>query len=123
MKRSNKVRATLLALTGLLLAGCATMQPTAFPVGERRPPKPSAAVVEWFRDAEPTRPFEVVARLNVHIEKTFLIPSAFDEARPKLEDLARQHGADAIIRVEEKKSRHLETFIYNVAATAIVFTD
>lgn len=124
MKRSNKVRAILLGLAGLLLAGCATVQPTAFPVGERRrPPKPSAAVVQWFRDAEPARPFEVVARLNVHIEKTFLIPSAFEEARPKLEDLARQHGADAIIRVEEKKSRHLETFIYNVAATAIVFTD
>lgn len=112
-------------MASLFFTGCiATTQPTAFPVGEhRRPAKPANADVLLFKEAEPTRKFEVVAKLNVHLEKTFLIPSAFDEARPQLEALARQYGADAIIRVEEKKSRYLETFIYNVTASAIVFSD
>jgi hypothetical protein len=104
------------------LAGCVSVQPVAFPIGPRRAPKPPNAVIQLFRGVEPTRPFEPVARLNVHIEKTFFIPSAFEEAQPKLEALAREHGADAIMKIEEKKSRLNETFIYNVSATAIVFT-
>ncbi len=82
------------------------------------------APVQLFKDGLlPMRPYAVVARLNVHIEKTFFIPSAFPEARPQLEDLARGHGADALIEIEEKKSRLNETFIYNVTATAVAFTD
>lgn len=101
-----------------------TAQSTAFPVGEKRfPPKPDHAPVLLYRDAQPPRSFMVVAKLNVHIEKTFLIPSAFSEALPQLEELARHSGADALIEVVEKKSRLNETFIYNVTATAIVFTD
>jgi hypothetical protein len=120
---SNRV-AALLGLAGLLLSGCSSLQSTAFPAGDRHyPPKPPAAAVQVFMDTLPTRKFEAVAKLNVHIEKTFFIPSAFAEARPKLEDLARQHGADAIIQIAEKKSRLNETFIYNVTATAVVFTD
>ena len=61
--------------------------------------------------------------MNVHIEKTFFIPSAFGDALPQLEELARSYGADALTKIEEKKSRLNETFIYNVSATAIVFTD
>lgn len=64
-----------------------------------------------------------MARLNVHIEKTFLIPTAFNEAKPRLEALARQHGADALINIQEKKFRLNETFIHNVSATAIAFTN
>lgn len=78
-------------------------------------------MVLLFKDTNPSRPFEPVARLNVHIEKTFLIPTAFGEALPKLEELARQQGADALVDVVEKKSRLNETFIYNVTATAVVF--
>lgn len=124
MSPSNKLRVVLLGLTVLAFTGCATMQPTSFRVGEqRRPAKPANAVVLLFKDTEPIRKYEVVARLNVHLEKTFFIPSVFDEAKPQLEAMARQHGADAIIHVDETKSRHLETFIFNVTATAVVFTD
>lgn len=99
-----------------------SVQPTAFPVGSRRlPAKPAGTPVLLFKDTKPDRPFEAVARLNVHIEKTFFIPSAFSEALPQLEDLARQQGADALVDVVEKKSRLNETFIYNVTATAVVF--
>ena len=120
---SNKLRLIFLAGLGWTLAGCMSVQPIAFPIGERREPKPPNAVVSIYRDTAPDRAFEPVARLNVHIEKTFLIPTAFNEAKPKLEELARQHGADALINIQEKKSRLNETFIYNVSATAIAFTD
>ena len=121
-RSSSKGTRSLLALLCLSLTACVSVQPIAFPIGPPHRPKSSAATVVIL-EALPVRPYEPVARLNVHIEKTFLIPSAFDEARPKLMDLARQHGADAIIQVAEKKSRLNETFIYNVTATAIAFTD
>ena len=112
----------MVGLCGSLL-GCVNVQTAAFPIGERRAPKPADAAVEVFRDKVPTRAFTPVARLNVHIEKTFFIPTAFDEALPKLEELARHHGADALVEIEEKKSRLNETFIYNVSATAVVFAN
>ena len=100
-----------------------SVQTNAFPVGARHPAKPTDAPVLWFRESMPSRAYEVVARLNVHIEKTFFIPTAFDEAKPELEAIARRHGADAIMNVEEKKSRLNETIIFNVSATAVVFKD
>jgi len=124
VKPPNKPVLVLLALAGLFLGGCATTQSTSFPVGDRiHPPKSAAAVVQFFKDSTPTRKYEPVARLNVHLEKTFFLKSAFEEARPQLEDLARRAGGDAVIQVEEKRSRLNETFIYNVTATAVVFTD
>ena len=109
---------------GFVLAGCVSTQPTAIPLGARRfPPKGPDSPVVLIRDAAPSQPYEPVARLNVHIEKTFFIPSAFAEARPQLEKLAREMGADAVMQIEEKSSRLNETFIYNVSGTAIVFRD
>lgn len=123
MRSSNRWQAAV-AAAGLLLAGCASVQPVAIPLGDHRlPPKRSDATVLVFRDEAPTRPHTPVARLNVHIEKTFFVRSAFADAWPQLEALARQSGADAIMQIEEKSSRLNETFIYNVSATAIVFDD
>ena len=122
--RSSKLRCGV--LTGLLifLGGCVSVQPTAFPLGAKQhTPKSAATPVLLFKDGLPHRPYESVARLNVHIEKTFFIPSAFSEALPRLEELARQQGADALTEVVERKSRLNETFIYNVTATAVAFTD
>ncbi len=122
MRSSKLIIRGAISLT-VFLGGCMTVQPTAFPVGNKHlAAKPAGTPIQLFKDTKPTRPFEVVAKLNVHIEKTFFMPSAFDEALPKLEELARQQGADALIDVGEKKSRLNETFIYNVTATAVVFT-
>jgi len=123
--RSSKLIAGTLLVLSLGLTGCiSSVQPTAFPVGDKHlAAKPSGTPIQLFKDAKPTRPFDVVAKLNVHIEKTFFIPSAFDEALPKLEELARQQGADALVDIVEKKSRLNETFIYNVTATAVAFSD
>ena len=123
MRQNSRIRTVLVA--GLvLLGGCMTTQPTAFPIGTKRlPSKPAGTTILLFKNTKPSRPFESVAQLNVHIEKTFFIPSAFPEALPELEELARQQGAEALINVAEKKSRLNETYIYNVTATAIAFTD
>ncbi|MBS0632140.1 MAG: hypothetical protein JSS11_09520 [Verrucomicrobia bacterium] len=123
--RRNKLAGGLLALAlAAGLTGCQSVQPTAFPVGTRHPaPKPPQAVIQFFQDTKPARHYEVVAKLNVHFEKTFFIPTSMDEARPQLEKLAREQGADALIDIVEKKSRLNETFIYNVTANAVVFTN
>jgi hypothetical protein len=120
---SNKPWLLFAAFVVALTSGCMTVQPAAFPIGRQRPARPEQSPVQLFKDAPPSRPYEEVARLNVHIEKTFFIPSAFAEALPQLEKLARQNGADAIISVQEKKSRLNETFIYNVSAIAVVFVE
>jgi hypothetical protein len=119
---SSKV-ATLLTFAGLVMAGCASVQSNAFVHGERRAPRPEDAPVLVLRTGALARPYTPVATLNVHIEKTFFLPTAFDEARVKLEALARQHGADAPIDFKEERSRLNETFIYNVSAVAVVYTD
>ncbi len=119
---SNKA-ATVLVFASLVLAGCASVQSDAFVVGERRAPLSADTAVQIFRTEAPARPYTTVAKLNVHIEKTFLIPTAFEEALPRLQALARQHGADALVDFKEERSRLNETFIYNVSAVAVVFTD
>lgn len=116
-----KIPSLLLGLA-LLSSGCTTVQPTAFPVGtERRTPRPADAKVTVLTTPPAAGSVTVVAKLNVHIEKTFLIPTAFDEALPQLKALARQQGGEAVTNIEEKKSRLHETFIYNVTADAVVF--
>jgi len=122
--RCRKLSVIAFTLGLQLVAGCMSMQPSAFPVGTiRRAPKPANAPVTLFKNTKPTRHYAPVAKLNVHLEKTFFLPSIFSEALPELEKLARQNGADAIVEVVESKSRLNETFIYNVTATAVVFTE
>ena len=121
--RASTCRLAVLALF-ILLSSCVSVQESAFPIGSKSwPAKPSSAVVEVYRDAPPSRPYEAVARLNVHIEKTFFIKSAYSEALPRLQSLAREKGADAIIQISEDRSQLNETYIYNVKAVAIVYTD
>jgi hypothetical protein len=105
------------------LSGCVNVQSNAFRVSKSRfPPKPPTAQVAVYRDAPPSQPYTVVARVNVHIEKTFFLPTAFDEALPKLRTLAREQGADALVDFHEQRSRINETFVYNVTASAVVLT-
>lgn len=125
MTRPNsRRRLGFLALgAALLLGGCESTQGLAIPVGSRHAPRSPDAKILIFKDALPTRHYEVVAKLTAHIEKTFFLESAFNELKPQLEKLARDNGADALISIEETKSHRLETYGYTVNATAIVFTD
>ena len=108
-----------LAMAIAIVAGCSSVQSRFEPFGERFPAQPDNHEIAVFRFAPPDRAFARVARLDVHLEKTHFIGSSFDDALPELFRQARLAGADAIIEIEERSSRHLETRIYHVSATAI----
>jgi uncharacterized protein YbjQ (UPF0145 family) len=76
-----------------------------------------------FREGVPDRPFERICRLDVHLEKTHFVGSDLDDALPKLMTEARLCGADAIIEIEERRSRIAETRVYHVNAIGIRFSD
>ena len=111
-----------LCLAGILGAAC-TMQSRFSPLGKSYPPRPQTAAVEVFQTGAPAKPFERVSRLDVHLEKTHLVPSSFSDALPELEKQARLSGADAIIDIRESKSSIGETRIYHVTATGIRYRD
>lgn len=118
MKPAGWLAVVLCAAAGL--AGCATTEGRYSPLGEvRYPARDSAAPVEVFRDALPTRAFDRIARLDAHLERTGWIPSGIDDALPELLKQARRAGADAIIEISERRSQILETKVYHVTATAI----
>jgi hypothetical protein len=119
MLRQVKVRLVML-LAGACLAGCMTTQTSFTPVVKGVAAKPKDYPIEIFMgDDKPSRPFEEVATLDVHLEATHFIQRGFKDAEPGLKQQARAAGADAIIAVKEIHSRYLETSIYHVTAKAI----
>lgn len=112
----------LLALVLLTAPGCALMQSQqsrySF-LGDPCLPRPESADVEIFRSGVPSRPFERISRLDVHIEKTHFLSCSFEEIMSELKRQALRSGADAIIEVEEKRSMLGETHIYHVAAIGV----
>lgn len=112
------------ALLPLTLAACATSQQSFTPLKSGLTPKPANAEILVFEGTDlPTRPYEKVAKLDVHLEVTHFVRFGLAEALPKLKTQAREAGGDAIIEIKETKSRVLETAVYHVRATAIRFTD
>ena len=107
------------ALSALLcfVSGCATTQSRISFLGEHYPPRAADAAVEVFRDGLPDKPFNRIARLDVHLEKTGFVRSGFEDALPELKKQARQAGADAVIEIQEIRSQILETMVYHVTAT------
>jgi hypothetical protein len=115
------VRALAIALMALCVVACATTQGTFRPLGKAYPPKPADFQVQVLQ-APPTQPFERIARLDAHFEKTYFVSTSLDAAIEELKKQARAAGADAIIEVDERRSRLNETMILHVSATAIHFT-
>jgi hypothetical protein len=109
------------ALGALLcfVSGCATTQSRISFLGEHYPPRAADAAVEVFRDGVPNKPFNRIARLDVHLEKTGFVRSSFENALPELKKQARQAGADAVIEIQEIRSQILETMVYHVTATGV----
>lgn len=103
----------------LCVVGCATTQSGFRPLGTTYPPKPADFKVDVFESGEPSRPFERIARLDTHFEKTHLIHTSSAAGRAELETQARAAGADAIIEVREMRSRVGETFILHVTGIAV----
>ena len=82
--------------------------------------KPRDYNVEVLESA-PTRAFEEVARLDVHIEPAFFAQPSLKEAMPELLKQARLSGADVIINIQERKSALNESRILHVTATGIKY--
>jgi hypothetical protein len=114
-------RGAHVALSALLCfsSGCATTQSRISFLGEHYPPRATDAAVEVFRDGVPDKPFNRIARLDVHLEKTGFVTSRFEDALPELKKQARQAGADAVIEIQEMRSQILETMVYHVTATGV----
>jgi hypothetical protein len=112
-----------LCLVAFLAVSCATSQSRFSKLGSSYPPKPETFEVEVFQTGVPQRPFERISRLDVHLEKTYFIPSSLTEALPELKKQARLSGADAIIEIRENRSMVGETKVYHVTATGIRYTD
>lgn len=122
IRASHLKRGLCLCFAAMLCAACTT-QSRFSPLGNSQPPRPETAAVEVFQTGAPTRPYERVSRLDVHLEKTHLVPSSFSDALPELEEQARLSGADAIIDIRESRSSLNETLIYHVTATGIRYKD
>ena len=116
--------ATLALVVGtLLLSACTTQQSRYVLLDQSYGPLPSYFPVEVFRFGLPEKPFERVARLDVHLEKAYFLSSDFEDALPSLIEQARLSGSHAIIEIEERTSSVLETKIYHVTATGVRFLD
>lgn len=113
----------VLIFLALGLGGCTATTGNYRPLADRYPARPENCDLVVFKDGAPGRPYAAISRLNVHLEKTFFVPSDFSSASGELKRQACLSGADAVIDIEEKHSSYLETRIYNLSATGIRFLD
>lgn len=107
---------------GVMLAGCTSTQASFTPAakGQSFAPRARDYPIEILEgDQAPTRPYDEVGELNVHLESTGFVGFTFADALPQLQAKARAAGADAIMAISEKRTRYLETSMYNLSAKAI----
>jgi hypothetical protein len=105
------------------LCGCMATTGNFRSLNERNPARPADCEISVFKDQPPAKPYVAISQLNVHLEKTFFVPSDFSSASVELRKQACLSGADGVIDIEEKHSSYLETRIYNLSATGIRFLD
>ena len=86
-------------------------------------PKSPDCEVEVFQAEYPSREFVKIARIDVHIERTYYIRSNLEDVLPELKKQACESGADAIVEIKERSSNInlSETHIYHVTATGIKY--
>jgi hypothetical protein len=123
MQGAGMKRMVCAILLASSLSGCATTAGNYRSLNGHYPARPADCQVDIFRDQPPARPYMAISRLNVHLEKTFFMPSDFASARSELQRQACLSGADAVIDIEEENSSYLETRIYNLSATGIHYQD
>src|SRR5437870_11701826 len=111
--------ATACAAGSIGWVGCTTRQARYALLDKSYTAKPADYNVEVFTGPPPARAFVRIARLDVHIERTYFVGTGLNEAMPELREQARRAGADAIIDIVEKHSWLGEARIYHVTAIAI----
>lgn len=112
-----------LCMLSLFAVSCSTVQSRYSLLGDSYPPRPVNHEVHVYYDVHPQRPFVRISRIDVHLEKTHFRGSSLEDAMPELKKQARLSGADAVIDIQEKHSKVLETSVYHVTATGIRYTD
>jgi hypothetical protein len=122
-KHLRRVGSFSAGLLLLICASCATTAPDGkFSMFEGAyPQKPADYKVQVFEAEPPSNPFIEISRLDVHIEKAFFAEPDIKEAMPELIRQARLSGADAIIKVQQRKSVLNETKTLHVTATGIKY--
>jgi hypothetical protein len=107
----------------LLASGCAgpSIQVRGIPLGSTPPPRPEAEKIEVYGDAPADGHYEVVARLDIHVEKAFADPD-LESALPELGRQARLAGAQAVVVVEERRWRIGEVRVLHLTAAGIRFS-
>ena len=114
----------LAAFIGLPCVSCVTSQQSHFSrLSASCPPKPATFEIEVFQSGAPSKTYEKVSRLDVHLEKTFFISSSLAGALPALKEQARLSGAEAIIEIHKSRSMVGETQVYHVTAIGIRYTE
>ncbi|MBL6749121.1 MAG: hypothetical protein ISP90_01300 [Nevskia sp.] len=103
-----------------VLSACTT-QGSFRELGTSYPPKPGNCEIEIFKGSDPGKPYIRISKINVHLEKTHFVHSDLSSASKELKRQACLSGADALIELSESSSGYLETRMYNVTATGIVF--
>lgn len=114
-------RLTCVVFPALALSGCMATTGNYRALAQSYPTRPSDCSIEVFKNAAPDRPFTAISHLNVHLEKTFFVPSDFASAVGELKRQGCLSGADGIVDIQERQSSYLETRIYNLSATGIRF--
>ena len=103
-----------------LLSGCMATTGNYRPLSKAYPPRPANCAIAVFKDTAPSQPYVTISQLNVHLEKTFFLPSDYASAIGELKRQACLSGADGIIGVREESSSYLETKIYNLSGTGVL---
>jgi hypothetical protein len=117
-------RTTCVVFLAFALTGCMATTGNYRPLGSTTyPPRAANCDLTIFKDAPPNRPYESISQLDVHLEKTFFLPSDYDSAIGDLKRQACRSGADGIVDIKEEHSSYLETKIYNLSGTGIRFSD
>ena len=109
----------LLVLT--VIAGCTTTQSRFVVLGSPQSDRPENCEVQVFRNGTPQHQFARVARIDVHVERTFFMQPGFEDALPELRRQACLSGADALIEIEERQSAYVENRTYHVTAVGVKY--
>ena len=113
---------SMISLLASSALGC-TVQSRHTMLVSQHIPKADDCQIEIFKDKNPSRQFERISRLDVHIERTYYVRSHFDDVLRELQKEACASGADGIIDIQERSADFnlAETNSYHVTATGIRF--
>jgi len=121
--RTGKTALLIMTLS-LLVAGCEGPMPGKFArLAQPYPAKPKDSPIEVFQDAPPSKPYNEIARLDVHMEQGYFKQPTLKDVMPELLKQARLSGSDGIINIQERRSVLSEIQVLHVSATAIKFSD